>query len=75
MKLKIEDEIRNCIIYKAKEGEYMALRVGVIGLGDVSIVHINAIKLSDKAELVAVCDTDETKMNLVEDVNFYTDYI
>lgn len=52
----------------------MALRVGVIGLGDVSIVHINAIKLSDKAELVAVCDTDETKMNLVEEANFYTDY-
>ena len=52
----------------------MALRIGVIGLGDVSIVHINAIKLSDKAELVAVCDTDETKMNLVEGANFYTDY-
>ena len=52
----------------------MALRVGVIGLGDVSTVHINAIKLSDKAELVAVCDIDETKMNLVEGANFYTDY-
>ena len=23
----------------------MALRIGVIGLGDVSIVHINAIKM------------------------------
>ncbi|MGL5693789.1 MAG: Gfo/Idh/MocA family protein [Peptostreptococcaceae bacterium] len=52
----------------------MKLRVGVIGLGDVSIVHTNAIKLSDKADLVAVCDTDETKKDLVENTNFYTDY-
>jgi predicted dehydrogenase len=52
----------------------MALRVGVIGLGDVSSVHINAIKLNEKANLIAVCDIDETKANLVEGVNFYTDY-
>lgn len=53
----------------------MALRVGVIGLGDVSMIHLHAIKSSDKAELVAVCDIDETKSNLIENVNFYKDYI
>ncbi|MGL5313222.1 MAG: Gfo/Idh/MocA family protein [Peptostreptococcaceae bacterium] len=53
----------------------MALRVGVIGLGDVSMIHLHAIKSSEKAELVAVCDIDETKSNLIENVNFYTDYI
>lgn len=53
----------------------MALRVGVIGLGDVSMIHIHAIKSSENAELVAVCDIDETKNNLIENVNFYSDYI
>lgn len=53
----------------------MALRVGVIGLGDVSMIHLHSIKSSEKAELVAVCDIDETKSSLIENVNFYTDYI
>ncbi|MGL6105509.1 Gfo/Idh/MocA family protein [Romboutsia sp.] len=52
----------------------MALKVGVIGLGDVSIVHLHAIKLNKKSELVAVCDIDESKRELVKDVNFYTNY-
>ena len=53
----------------------MALRVGVIGLGDVSMVHLHTIKSSEKAELVAVCDIDETKSSLIKNVNFYTNYI
>ena len=53
----------------------MAIRVGVIGLGDVSMIHLHAIKSSDKAELVAVCDIDKTKSNLIDNVNFYIDYI
>ena len=53
----------------------MALRVGVIGLGDVSMIHLHTIKSSEKAELVAVCYIDETKSSLIENVNFYTDYI
>ena len=47
----------------------MALRVGVIGLGDVSMIHLHSIKSSEKAELVAVCDIDETKSGLIENVN------
>ena len=52
----------------------MALRVGVIGLGDVSVVHINAISMNKDADLVAVCDIDESKRSLVKGANFYTDY-
>lgn len=52
----------------------MKLKVGVIGLGDVSIVHTNAIALNEDAELVAVCDIDESKKNLVKNASFYTDY-
>ena len=43
----------------------MTLRVGVIGLGDVSIVHTNAIVNNKQADLVAVCDIDSSKENLI----------
>lgn len=52
----------------------MALRIGVIGLGDVSMVHLHAIKSNENAKLVAVCDIDENKKDLVKDAKFYTDY-
>lgn len=51
------------------------MRVGIIGLGDVSGIHINAIKSNENLELVSVCDIDDTKRNTVENVNFYNDYI
>src|SRR5690606_24162679 len=49
------------------------LKVAVVGLGDISKIHIPAIQNSTKAELVAVCDTDEELRNTVDNVNFYTD--
>lgn len=49
------------------------LKVAVIGLGDISQIHIPVIQESPHAELVAVCDIDETK-NKITDANFYTDY-
>lgn len=49
------------------------LKVAVIGLGDVSKVHLSAIQRNPKATLVAVCDTDETK-DTIDNVTFYTDY-
>lgn len=52
----------------------MALRIGIIGLGDVSMVHLHAIKSNKNAKLVAVCDIDENKKDLVKDAKFYTDY-
>ncbi|HZG73294.1 MAG TPA: Gfo/Idh/MocA family oxidoreductase [Chondromyces sp.] len=49
------------------------LKIAVVGLGDISQIHIPAIQNSTKAELVAVCDTNEELRNTVENANFYTD--
>ncbi len=49
------------------------LNVALIGLGDVSKIHLSAIKNS-AATLVAICDIDESLKNVVSDVPFYTDY-
>lgn len=50
------------------------LKVAVIGLGDISNIHISAIQANPNVELVAVCDIDETLKDHVSGVNFYTDY-
>ena len=50
------------------------LKIAVIGLGDISGIHLAAILANPKAELVAVSDIDETRREIVQGVNFYTDY-
>ncbi|MGP4042471.1 Gfo/Idh/MocA family protein [Gracilibacillus sp. D59] len=50
------------------------LRVGIIGLGDISKIHIAAINESSYVELVAVCDIDTTLQSSFKEVPFYTDY-
>ncbi|MFS0779473.1 Gfo/Idh/MocA family oxidoreductase [Neobacillus sp. 3P2-tot-E-2] len=50
------------------------LKVAVIGLGTISHIHIPAIKANPNAELVAVCDNDETLSNSVPGANFYSNY-
>ena len=50
------------------------LKVAVIGLGDISSIHLSAIEANENAKLVAVCDSNETLKNTVPDVNFYSDY-
>src|SRR5699024_115010 len=52
----------------------MVLKIGVIGLGDISNIHLPAIEQNKNARLVAVCDIDETQNNNVA-VPFYTDYL
>ncbi|MCG7339614.1 Gfo/Idh/MocA family oxidoreductase [Staphylococcus sp. ACRSN] len=47
------------------------LNVGIIGLGDISKVHIQAIKQNPKAQLVAVCDNNQTLMNKIPEAKFY----
>lgn len=49
------------------------LKVGLIGLGTVSIVHTRAIKASKQAELIAVCDSDLSRKAAAEGANFYSD--
>lgn len=50
------------------------LKVGVIGLGTVSIVHIRGIEQSDMVELTALADIDPSKAIGASKVPFYTDY-
>lgn len=48
------------------------LKIGVIGLGDISTIHILAIQDNPEAVLTAVCDLDESLA--VAGTAFYTDY-
>ena len=50
------------------------LKVAVIGLGDISKIHIPAIQANPNAELMAVCDLDESLNDTVPGVKFYTDF-
>lgn len=51
------------------------LKIAVIGLGDISKIHIPAIQENGNAQLVAVCDLDESLCRQVPGVPFYTDYL
>jgi len=56
------------------KGAKKMLQVAVIGLGDISNIHLPVIQESPNAELAAVCDIDESRKNVVPEVPFYTDY-
>lgn len=50
-------------------------RAAVIGLGDISAIHLSAIAANPEIELCAVCDIDPAaKDRAPEGVPFYTDY-
>ncbi|MEK5038215.1 Gfo/Idh/MocA family protein [Sporosarcina sp. FSL K6-3457] len=50
------------------------LKIAVIGLGDISNIHIPVIQANPNVDLVAVCDIDESLKDAVPGVNFYTNY-
>ncbi|MGG1400741.1 Gfo/Idh/MocA family oxidoreductase [Bacillus salipaludis] len=50
------------------------LKAAVIGLGDISKIHIPVIQANPEVKLVAVCDIDEALKDSVSSANFYTDY-
>lgn len=50
------------------------LKAAIIGLGDISFVHLNAVRENAGIKLAAVCDIDETRAQLAPGVPFYTDY-
>lgn len=50
------------------------LRIAVIGLGDISNIHLSVIKANPHVTLVAVCDIDERLRDVVPDATFYTNY-
>lgn len=57
------------------------IRMGIIGLGGISNMHINGILRSPDAELAAVCDSNETLLHQVGDKHGipqerrFTDYV
>lgn len=53
----------------------MMKKAAVIGLGDISTIHIGAIQGNPDITLTAVCDIDESaRERAPEEVPFYTDY-
>ena len=50
------------------------LKIAVIGLGDISKIHLPVIQANPNVELVAVCDIDEGLKPTISDVSFYTDF-
>ncbi len=55
-----------------------SLKFAVIGLGNIGKRHVQALYDTSQAELVAVCDIDETKCKsdakVCKDIKFYKDY-
>lgn len=49
------------------------LKVGIVGLGTISEIHIAAIKQIENAKLVALCDIDATKQAIHPAIPFFTD--
>lgn len=50
------------------------IRVGVIGLGDISKIHLSLLKNRDDVRVVAVCDINERKRSDIRGASFYDDY-
>ncbi|WP_437271664.1 Gfo/Idh/MocA family protein [Staphylococcus succinus] len=48
------------------------LNIGIIGLGDISSIHIQAINQNPKAQLVAICDNNPLLNHSVKHSRFYT---
>ncbi|MEB6241885.1 Gfo/Idh/MocA family oxidoreductase [Staphylococcus gallinarum] len=47
------------------------LNIGIVGLGDVSNIHIQAINNNPHAQIIAVCDSDQSLKHKVPEVPFY----
>lgn len=52
---------------EAYEGK--KLRIGMVGMGNIATVHLEAYKKVKEAEIVAACDIDEDRLNLACDAN------
>lgn len=54
------------------------LKIGVVGVGHMGRYHVNVLStLSSMANLVAVCDTDESRVNMIAQtygIKAFTDY-
>ena len=65
-------------MHTAPPGPGSALTVAVIGCGDVSSVHFDAISAIPGVELIAVCDVDPGRLNdavATHSSRGYSDYL
>lgn len=58
--------VQACIVtYKVSviiERRYQIMRVAIVGVGNISVEHINAYLNNPRVTLVAFCDTDEEQL-------------
>ena len=50
------------------------LKIGIIGLGDISAIHLNTIETNSNVKLVAACDIDKALQAKVPNALFFTDF-
>ncbi|PWU69491.1 Gfo/Idh/MocA family protein [Gracilibacillus dipsosauri] len=50
------------------------LNVGIIGLGDISSIHLKSIQAMEDARLAAVCDLDLSQKERFDGIPFYSDF-
>lgn len=50
------------------------INVAIIGMGDISAIHLHAIEEHQDANLVALCDQDERLSNAYPRYSFYTNF-
>jgi len=65
------------IFIKRMETIMKKVKIGIIGIGGMGQAHANVIKQIEEAELVAVCDTEETRAKQVAEqhaVKYFTDH-
>lgn len=50
-------------------------KAGIIGLGDISVIHMAALEKNKNIEVVSVCDINSGLKNKYEKYRFYEDYV
>lgn len=50
------------------------IKTGIIGMGDIAPIHIEALNKTKNVKIIAACDIDESKKAVFKEAAFYTDY-
>lgn len=58
----------------SKIGAGNMLKIGIIGLGDISAIHLNTIEANSNVALVAACDIDNAMQTKVPNAQFFTNF-
>src|SRR5699024_8676383 len=57
-----------------KIGAGNMLKIGIMGLGDISAIHLNTIEANSNVALVAACDIDNAMQTKVPNAQFFTNF-